>query len=279
MSSQESNIISINDIFDVLFEPDPKTGIDPISAAKVAASQSGISSYYDVGSCETAFEFIIALLAMVQVTNEREDICREHFRKKAFTKCKLTRGAGQWKIVEQMLYLSQRVPARMWYVILENFSPQDIFGNIIPAVKRLLSSPRIQWRNQYVASKAPVKRLVRKRGYDDKGHLPDRTRGYTRMVKDSPELVSILTEEYDLEFQEPNKSYYLFDPRKVVDLDKAVLVLETDLFKVKEELSNVRKQEDLLRGEIKKIKRSIRKRTKKERKSRATGEKLGNKDS
>lgn len=279
MSSQKSSIKSINEIFEVLYEVDTEKGIDPKTAAEAAASQSGISNFFDVSECESAYSYIIALLVMVEVTNQREDIIREHFRRKAFTKCKLARGAGQWKIVEQMLYLSQRVPARMWYVILENFSPSDIFGNIVPAVRRLLTSQCIRWIQPYRPSTAPVKRLVRKRGYDDKGHLPDRSRGYSRLVLDSPELSSIVREDYDLEFQEPNKSYYLFDPRKVERLSRAVSDLDAELFKVKEELTNVRKQEDLLRGEIKKIKRAIRKNSKKERKLIASRKELGNKDS
>lgn len=263
-----------NDIFELLFEPFPKINMTYDEAAKTAALQSGFATNFDIVGAESAFDYIIAMLVMVHVTNEREDLHRDHFRRKVYHLCKLHRNdAGRyWKILAEMLYINQRTPASMWRVIYDNFSPDDIRGNIIRRVRHIISHNAIQWITQTAPSTAPVKKPQRIRGYRDKGHLPDPSKGQLRIGIDSRELSSISKEENFPKFQEFNKRYYLYDPLKYKRLEAVLLGLDSELCKVRRELAHVREQEENIRRTIRTIKRKSRKYSKKERKSFNSGE-------
>jgi hypothetical protein len=82
------------------------------------------------------------------------------------------RREGHWKVVEELL---QQPQGLCYYetVLLRHFSPEDIFGNLVPALKKRLSSMRPQSKRslELRRQRRMVKRPIRRRGYPDHGSL------------------------------------------------------------------------------------------------------------
>lgn len=74
---------------------------------------------------------------------------------------------GQWALVEELLRGNYYTEEKCFRFLLRNFSKEDIFGNLVPRMKRLargikVVKPKVNTR---------VHKPRRKRGYDDKGTL------------------------------------------------------------------------------------------------------------
>lgn len=259
--------MDLNQIFQVIYEHKPKEPIPFTEAAEVAALKSGLNGIFDLRSAESAYDYIIGFCVMIHCTAEREDFSRESFRRKAYSKVLQNRGGGKWKIVEELQLISNRTPATIWNIIRNNFSPEDILGNIIPRVRSIIFSDMKLFYSHTATSTKPVKKVQFIRGFRDKGHLPDPAKGRLRISLDSPELESIQKEPYPLVFQEIYRSYYTFWPVKIKKYEKVIFGLQTELFKVKEELNYVEQSKNETRRQIKALRRAIKRNTSKERKS------------
>jgi hypothetical protein len=78
---------------------------------------------------------------------------------------------GHWSLVGELLQQDTGLQCHViWKAILSKMNPQDWFGNFVP---RLVSAIKaLRWRQMYhsvVSDNRPVRRPLRKRGYDDKG--------------------------------------------------------------------------------------------------------------
>jgi hypothetical protein len=93
------------------------------------------------------------------------------------------RWQGGWSVVGRVLQTTDSLSCyQSWTIILERYSPQDFFGNVVPRMVQALRS--IKWRKVYfsvVSDTRRVTRVQRRRGYNDKGSwrpshhwLPDR---------------------------------------------------------------------------------------------------------
>jgi hypothetical protein len=78
---------------------------------------------------------------------------------------------GNWSLVGQLLEQDTGLQCYViWKAVLSTMNPQDWFGNFVPRLRRALRA--LRWRVMYhtvVSDKRPVRKTLRKRGYDDKG--------------------------------------------------------------------------------------------------------------
>ena len=204
----------MNKIFYLLENPSNKKLTPLQSSAQEAALQSDIHKVFDLRGVQSAMDYIIGLLVMTEIVPERDGFAREHFRKKAYTAYIANRNNNSryWQLVGELQHVTNRTPYSVWNIVYENFSEDDIKGNIIPRVLSF-AKHRVQWKNPYRSDHRSVTKAQRKRGYNDKGSRPDPAKGRLRIAKDSPEL-----EYYAPEPAEPFRSeyrpYYLFDRRR-----------------------------------------------------------------
>ena len=127
---------------------------------KMSPSNSAYEAILDI----VAMEFVLPGTRWRYPTYEQREryarLVRQHRRE------------GHWKIVEVLI---QQPQGYYYYVdvLNKNFSPEDIFGNIIPALRRKIASVRCESRKarELRLSRRPVKKPVRRRGYNDKGSL------------------------------------------------------------------------------------------------------------
>lgn len=82
------------------------------------------------------------------------------------------RRQGYWKVVEEMIQQPQGL-IFLLQVLVEHFSPEDLFGNLVPAFLRRLASakPQSKETRQRKLEQRPVARKSRRRGYNDHGSL------------------------------------------------------------------------------------------------------------
>jgi len=82
------------------------------------------------------------------------------------------RRQGYWGVVEEMIQQPQGLIFQI-QVLLKHFSPEDIFGNLVPKLKRRLSSIRPTSKNKKLLIQAQkfVRPRIRRRGYNDHGSL------------------------------------------------------------------------------------------------------------
>jgi len=84
----------------------------------------------------------------------------------------LHRREGKWTIVEELI----QQPQGFFFleeVLIENFSPEDIFGNLVPKLKRVIASvtPVSKKVQEQKNKQKKVKEKVFRRGYADHGTL------------------------------------------------------------------------------------------------------------
>ena len=121
------------------------------------------------------------------------------------------RRQGHWKVVEELLLQPQGL---YWIerIIANNFSPEDIFGNLVRRLKGVISSmrPDSKARRERELKRRPVRKPVRRRGYRDHGSLsPDVSLGDF-----SPYIKPELPEEPEVPFLAP-KPYQWIPPKKM----------------------------------------------------------------
>jgi hypothetical protein len=122
---------------------------------------------------ETAFEYISICLALpFVVPSTRNKFALENVAEQLSKIAHYYRYEGRWKIVGELSQLPLDTLGPIVDKLLEHYSPHDLFGNIVPCSLRLARG--LKYKDAYssaVTDPRPVKRMPRKRGYDDKGHL------------------------------------------------------------------------------------------------------------
>lgn len=127
-----------------------------------------------LGRVRTAYDAIACIVALECVlpgTRTRHQIFdqREYFASLVLR----NERNGQWKIVEELL----QVPQGLYFllkVLNANFSPEDIFGNLVPRIRTRIRASRpaskklLEKRRERTRQ---VKRPERHRGYRDQGSL------------------------------------------------------------------------------------------------------------
>lgn len=208
---------SVNKIFELLEKPTNKKATPLQRSAQEAALRSDVHKVFDLRGIKTAMDYIIGLIVMVEIVPERSGFARDHFRRKAYTAYVANRNndSRYWKLVGELQHVSNRTPYSVWSIVYENFSEDDIKGNIIPQVLSF-AKHRIQWKNPYRSDHRAVTKAQRKRGYNDKGSRPDPAKGRLRVGWDSPELESLAPEPPE-PFKTEYRPYYLFDKRRWKD--------------------------------------------------------------
>lgn len=80
---------------------------------------------------------------------------------------------GFWlSILAEMLKIEQQNTLQFLEIYFKYRTYSDFYGNDFKIVCK--SIIKLKYRNPYLPSKGPVKRPQRKRGYNDKGHLPSK---------------------------------------------------------------------------------------------------------
>lgn len=143
-----------------------------------SASVIGAQDYYYGGLPVKANDCIAYLLAVYIDLPEEYDYIRacilNKFNKQA---CKYN-WEGKWKVFKEIIDLLEDETFSYLevyeQVLLKNYSEDDLFGNILPRVKKYIKLFR-RYNNKlyYFQRKDPskvVKKKQFKRGYDDKGH-------------------------------------------------------------------------------------------------------------
>jgi hypothetical protein len=128
--------------------------------------------------------FVLALLNGATRSYFREERIRTHIAEMAFR----AQYSGRWMLVQEILELPNKGLYFMLEKVLQYRSSNAIFGNL---------TSRIGWVAKHLRAKKaffdvtkdprPVKFKQRRRGYDDKGTLPDRQRlslEYYRVIQE-----------------------------------------------------------------------------------------------
>lgn len=102
---------------------------------------------------------------------------------------------GLWEHVYKLCKLPLAPGVKLRYIIEEIWNPEDWFGNHIKDLPRIFRGAK--YVNPYIQKWSPVKRPIRKRGYDDKGTLPDQSPLSLELLK-SPKTTPV-PEPYRIE--------------------------------------------------------------------------------
>lgn len=105
--------------------------------------------------------FVVSLIFF-----EKNEIHRYNFYERIAAKCYKNAYQGKWEQVQACLELKPNTPANIIEYFFTIFSPEDIYGNFIPLIKKSIKQLK-------VIAKRPreprVRYPKRKRGYNDKG--------------------------------------------------------------------------------------------------------------
>jgi len=159
-------------------------------------SRSALEAIVDIW----ALEYLLpGVLTRHQTYDQRERyarLVRSHHRE------------GLWKVVEQLI----QQPQGFYYletVLLEHFSTEDLFGNLVPLLKKRLTSmtPNSKIALQQRSLRKPVKKKVRRRGYSDHGTLRPSHQWLPYNAYAEPER----EEEPEVEFRAPRPHQWVDD--------------------------------------------------------------------
>jgi len=133
------------------------------------------------------------------------------------------RRQGNWKVVGELI-LQPQGTYFLETVLLRNFSPEDIFGNLVPRLLRRIASfrPVSKKKLEQRSQQRYVKAKVRRRGYSDHGTL----RPSHRWMPDNAYAEPETPREPEVPFRPPRRFEWL--PEKVTPR-----VLESDNASVK----------------------------------------------
>lgn len=92
---------------------------------------------------------------------------------------------GEWNRVKDLLNTEPFTPARVLEEHLRDRGPEDYFGHDLRELKRIWFFG-LKVYNPYAENKSRVKYPKRKRGYDDKGRLPETSYGAGNTTKAVP---------------------------------------------------------------------------------------------
>lgn len=111
----------------------------------------------------------IAVLSIVgYIIPPRNEYYKYKIKEEMAQRCYNYNYQGKWKIVQELLELSPDYPADILRYLEQHFSPETIFGNIVPMVRKMLLLMKL---NKNINRRNKVKKPQRKRGYNDKGTL------------------------------------------------------------------------------------------------------------
>lgn len=139
------------------------------SKAEVAALYSDIVDWkFPQQVFESAYLALNAsiLLPFLGFNSITEEKLRNQLNKIAYQK----NYQGYWKLVSTLVETEPYVPARVLEKAIEKIGTNAFFGNHLKSMRRIKNN-MIAF-NPYEPSNAPVRKPQRKRGYNDKGHLP-----------------------------------------------------------------------------------------------------------
>lgn len=175
----------------------------------------------------------IILLTSLQGFNV---INEQSFRQKCLHESERQNEIGDWKIVKLLALQEPFTPFKIIELILENFSQEDYFGNILNRAIKLKRLLKIRDIDSEITG--PVKYPVRHRGYKDKGTYrdPSSVPIYIQR-KERPEFTKI----EELVRLTPNNFYSNIKGRS----DSSGTVRELEL--LNQERNEKREQEDKLK--------------------------------
>lgn len=97
-------------------------------------------------------------------------IQEEDLKKQLLAICEHHSDLGEWKRVKEILLTVPFSPGTVLAEHMQDKNLHDFYGNDIKKLERFFRT--VKYYNPYSESKKKVKYPQRKRGYDDKGHLP-----------------------------------------------------------------------------------------------------------
>lgn len=130
------------------------------------------SSYPDLSieiPTSSAYETKAAIFVVTLLTEGRKQYFRYKFFERVAQKCFIYGYEGQWREVQEILEIKALTPRDIIKHFENTMSKEDIFGNMIPTINKVLNRVKIVGINPL--KKTKVRRPKRKRGYDDKGTL------------------------------------------------------------------------------------------------------------
>lgn len=139
------------------------------SKAEAAALYSDISDWsFPQVVFESAYLSLNAsiLLPFLGLNSIQEEKLRNQLLKTAWAR----NFEGYWTLVAQLVQIEPYKPAKILEQAITALGTNAFFGNHIRSMKRIYKNMIV--RNPYAPSTAPVRKPQRKRGYNDKGHLP-----------------------------------------------------------------------------------------------------------
>lgn len=116
---------------------------------------------------ESALEAIATIFAVSAIFPERAGFLKMDILEKIARIARNYQYEGKWSLVQELLE-TKNIPYYLSLVLCEHFSPEDLFGNLAPLVRK--KALQIKFR-KYQTQKPRVRYPKRKRGYDDKGSL------------------------------------------------------------------------------------------------------------
>lgn len=113
---------------------------------------------------------IIPLIPNITRNSFWTEKLRDHMAQQAFH----NQYKGDWKLVQEILELKTQTPYYQVKKLLEHKDTYFLFGNLLPRMERLSRGfkARLAYKD-VLKDYTPVRRPQRKRGYNDKGTLPD----------------------------------------------------------------------------------------------------------
>jgi hypothetical protein len=117
---------------------------------------------------EGAYEALGAILIVSIIIHTREQYLRYEFHEKVAEEAYRNNYQGKWKQVQELLELENMNFNSYFNWFLENFSKEDIYGNIVPLINRIIKTIKVTNRK---FRKPRVRYPEYRRGYRDKGTL------------------------------------------------------------------------------------------------------------
>lgn len=108
---------------------------------------------------------LLLYLGCIGVNPIQEEELRDFFWLRAARREK----TGYWPLVTEICELETWTPFFIIQAVLRQTGPWALFGNVLPDTIKI--ARKVRWKKIYQKNTRPVRRKVRKRGYDDKGHL------------------------------------------------------------------------------------------------------------
>jgi hypothetical protein len=161
-----------------------------LSTAENAALYSDLTVWKVSGFFFEKSQFVGPLYLVLQMLS-MGPLQDEDMRNKISRICYTKNYEGNWNLIEQLVRLKTSAPQKILDLIIENIGPHAFFGNWIPLMKFV--ARKLSQQILFLADRRPVYKKQRKRGYNDKGSLRERSRTIsTRLYRERIPFIPII---------------------------------------------------------------------------------------